>query len=111
MKPVVLAVVLLLTGLPQIVQARTRTIHATQTANCNRHPATVAVQGPASVTCVNPTQSLQKPGNPPASCYVTGPGVAQQVPNGGNVEVSGAGNVTLSCQGSGSLACSARIED
>ena len=111
MGPVVLVVVLLLTGLPQVVQARTRTIHATQTGNCNRHPATVAVQGPASVTCLNPTQSLQKPGNPPASCYVTGPGVAQQVPNGGGVEVSGAGKVTLSCNGSGSLTCSARIED
>jgi len=111
MKPVVPVVVLLLTCLPQIVQARTRTVHATQTATCNRHPAKVAVQGPASVTCVNPTQSLQKPGNPPASCYVTGPGVAQQVPNGGNVEISGAGTVILSCQGSGSLSCSARIED
>jgi hypothetical protein len=111
MKPGLLIVVLVLTGLPQIVQARTRTIHANQTANCNRHPATVSVQGPASVTCLNPTQSLQKPGNAPASCYVTGPGVAQQVPSGGNVEVSGAGTVTLACHGSGSLTCSARIED
>jgi hypothetical protein len=111
MKLVVPVVVLLLTGLPQIVQARTRIIHATQTGNCNRHPATVAVQGPASVTCVNPTQSLQKPGKPPASCYVTGPGVAQQVANGGDVEISGEGTVTLSCNGSGSLTCAARIED
>jgi len=111
MKPVALVVVLLLAGLPQIVQARSRTIRATQTGSCNRHPATVAVQGPATVTCLKPTQSLQKPGNPPASCYVTGPGVAQQVPNGGDVEISGAGNVTLSCHGSGSLTCSARIED
>jgi len=111
MKSIVPVVVLLLTGLPQIVQARTRTIHANQTSNCNKHPATVTVLGPATVTCLNPTQSLEKPGHPPASCYVTGPGVAQQVAKDGNVEINEAGTITLSCQGSGSLTCSARIED
>lgn len=111
MKPVVAILVLLLTGLPQVVEARSRTIHATQTANCNGHPVTVAVVGPATVTCLNPTQSIQRPGNPPAACYITGPGIAQQVLKDGMVAINGAGEITLTCHGSGSLSCSARIED
>lgn len=111
MKPVVTILVVLFTGLPQIVEARSRTIHATQTANCNGHPVTVAVVGPATVTCLNPTQSIQQPGSPPASCYITGPGVARQVLQGGVVATKGAGEITLACHGSGSLTCSARIED
>jgi hypothetical protein len=111
MKPIVTMVVLLLAGLPQVGQARSRTIHATQTANCNGHPVTVAVEGPAKVTCLNPTQSIQQPGNGPASCFITGPGVAQQVQKDSYVATNGAGKVTLTCHGSGSLTCSARIED
>jgi hypothetical protein len=111
MRPVVTILVVLLTGLPQVVQARSRTIHATQTANCNDHPEIVTVAGPATVTCLNATQSIQQQGKPPASCYISGPGVAQEVLKDGNVATNGPGKVTLTCHGSGSLACSARIED
>lgn len=111
MKPLVTMIVLLLAGLPQVAQARSRTIHATQTANCNRHPATVAVEGPATITCLNPSQSIHRQGSPPAACYITGPGVEQVVPKDGNIAINGAGKVTLTCHGDGSLTCSARIDD
>ena len=111
MKPLVTMIVLLLTGLPQVALARTRTIHATQTGNCNRHPATVAVDGPVTVTCLNSSQSIHKQGGPPAACYITGPGVEQLVPKDGNVAINAAGTVTLTCHGDGSLSCSARIDE
>jgi hypothetical protein len=79
--------------------------------NGQPHPGTTAVKGPATVTCLSASQSGAKPGDPPASCYVTGPGLAQQLARGANAGTSGAGTVTLTCNGIGNLSCSARVDD
>jgi len=79
--------------------------------NGQPHPGTTAVKGPATVTCVSASQSGAKPGDPPATCYVTGPGLAQQLARGANAGTSGAGTVTLTCNGIGNLSCAARVAD
>lgn len=90
--------------------AASRQISATS-LNGQPHPGTTAVKGPATVTCLNASQSGAKHGDPPATCYVTGPGLAQQLARGANAGTSGAGTVTLTCNGIGNLSCSARVDD
>jgi hypothetical protein len=87
-------------------------IKASSDANGNQHAGTTAVRGPAKVTCLSATQSVTpRPGDPPPTCYVVGPGVAAQVHKGTNVGTSGAGTVTLTCNGQGALTCSVRVDD
>jgi hypothetical protein len=90
--------------------AASRTISA-NSVNGQPHPGTTAVKGPAKVTCVNASQSGAKPNDPPASCYVTGPGLGSALPKGASAGTSGAGTVTLTCNGIGNLSCSARVDD
>jgi hypothetical protein len=98
-------------GTATIASAASRVINASTDMNGNQHPGTTAVRGPARVTCLTATQSSAHPGDPPATCYVQGPGVASQVQKGANVGTSGAGTVTLTCNGQGRLTCSARVDD
>ena len=93
-----------------IMLAESRTISASS-VNGQPHPGTTAVKGPAKVTCLSATQSGAKASDPPATCYVTGPGLASQLPKGANAGTSGAGTVTLTCNGIGNLRCAARVDD
>ena len=87
-----------------LAHANSVVIHATQEASGNQHPGTAAVKGAAKVTCIATAGK-------DCTCYITGPGVASQVPKGGVVGTSGAGTVTLTCNGQGALSCSARVDD
>jgi hypothetical protein len=86
--------------------AASHVIQASVEASGNQHPGTVAVRGPASVTCLD-----AQPQRSNATCYVTGPGLDRQLPKGANAGTSGAGTVTLTCNGNGALRCSARVDD
>ena len=86
-----------------VALAGSRVISASTEASGNQHPGTAAVSGPATVTCIFVAGTN-------ATCFVTGPGVAQQIPKGGQVGTSGAGTVTLICNGSGALRCQARVD-
>jgi hypothetical protein len=89
-----------------------RTISATVDLNGNQHPGTVAVRGPASITCLSATQSaLQHPGDQPPACFVTGPGLANRLEKGQNAGSTGAGTISLICNGQGRLTCSAKVDD
>jgi len=103
MKTVVAVSIVVAVGFLQVAVAGSRTITSYTEANGNQHPGTAAVSGPAKVTCVSV-------GGTNATCYITGPGVAKQVPKGGQVGTSGAGTVTLICNGSGALTCAARMD-
>ncbi|SRR6266481_3253485 len=103
MKTIIATSLILAGGFWQIAVAGSRTISSYTEASGNQHPGTAAVSGPAKVTCTNV-------GGKNATCYVTGPGVAQQVPKNGQVGTSGAGTVTLICNGTGPLTCQARID-
>jgi hypothetical protein len=103
MRTIVVTGLILAAGFWQTAMAGSRIINSYTEASGNQHPGTAAVSGPAKVTCTNV-------GGTNATCYITGPGVAQQVPKNGQVGTSGAGTVTLICNGSGALTCQARID-
>jgi hypothetical protein len=96
-------VVLLVTFVLQVAVAGSRILNASVEQSGNQHNQSTAVGGPAKVTC---TMAAGKD----ATCFVVGPGIAQQVPQGQNVGTSGAGTVTLSCNGSAPLRCQARVD-
>lgn len=99
----ILGICIVLAVAAQLSMAGSVTISASTDASGNQHPGTHAVGGAATVTC-----TLVAGTN--ATCFIVGPGVAQQIPKGANVGTSGAGTVTLTCNGSGALRCSARID-
>jgi hypothetical protein len=104
--------VMLLIGIDAgIILAASRTINASTSANGQPHPATAPVKAGQKFTCTNATQSVNAPGNPPASCYVGGPGTAQSFPKNGGGAFSGPGTATLTCNGQGYLTCSLGIDD
>ena len=107
MKHMMFFVFVVLFGSLQMAQGASKTINSTTDKNGNQHPGTTAVKGPATITCL----TANPPQNPPATCYVEGPGVAKQVRVGANVGTSGAGTVTLTCNGTAPLNCSARVVD
>jgi hypothetical protein len=98
---VVIALVILLGA--SIVLAGTRILNASTEASGNQHNQSTAVGGAATITC-----TLAAGQN--ATCFIVGPGVGQQVPQGQNVGTSGAGTVTLSCNGTAPLRCQARVD-
>ncbi len=78
----------------------------------NSRPATFAVNGAATVTCVRAVQSAPlKPGDMRPACYVAAPGIEQQLPTNASLVSKGAGTVTLTCTGVGQLSCTARISE
>ena|SRR5438876_6558330 len=87
----------------QICVAASRILNASVDATGNQHNQSTAVGGPATITC---TMAAGKD----ATCFIAGPGVAQQVPQGQNVGTNGAGTVTLNCNGSAPLRCQARVD-
>ncbi len=101
-KPVVTIALAVITAVP-IALAASRVLNASIDKNGSQHNQSTAVGGPAKVTC---TMAAGKD----ATCFVVGPGVAQQVPQNQNVGTSGAGTVTLSCNGSAPLRCQARVD-
>jgi hypothetical protein len=74
------------------------------------HPATAAITGPATLTCLNAVS--EAPNSKPApSCHVVGPGFNTDLEIGHTAKLTGAGNVTLTCNGQGPmLRCSARVD-
>jgi hypothetical protein len=85
-------------------------IRALRDIKGNSRPASLAASGAARVTCVRAVQSAPlKPGDMRPACYVTGPGIEQQLPINASVQTKGGGTVTLTCTGAGQLGCSARI--
>ena len=99
-----LLITIAIAGAATYAYARSQVINASQEVSGNQHPGTASVKGPASITCITAVGTS-------ATCYIQGPGVAQQIPKGGTVGTSGAGTVTLTCNGQGALRCSARITD
>lgn len=99
--PVAIAAVLMATASTAAVGSRI--LNASTDANGNQHNQSAAVGGPARVTC---TMAAGK--NP--TCFIVGPGVAQQVPQGQDVGTTGPGTVTLSCNGTAPLRCQARVD-
>lgn len=88
----------------QIAGASSRVISASTDSNGNQHNSSAAIGGPATLTCISG-------GGQNVSCFVTAPGVAQQLyPPKGQAGTSGAGTVNLSCNGNGALRCSLRID-
>ncbi len=73
-------------------------------------PATAAITGPATLTCLNAVS--EAPSSKPApSCHVVGPGFNTDLEIGHTAKLTGAGNVTLTCNGRGPmLRCSARVD-
>lgn len=94
---------LLLVSAAPAAMAGSRILNASTDANGNQHNQSTAVGGPSTVTCT------MAAGNG-ATCFIMGPGVAQQVPRGQNVGTSGAGTVTLMCNGTAPLRCQARVD-
>src|SRR5882757_2249717 len=86
-----------------VALAGSRILNASTDRSGNQHNESTAVGGAAKVTC---TMAAGKN----ATCFIAGPGVAQQVPQGQNVGTSGAGTVTLSCNGTAPLRCQARVD-
>jgi hypothetical protein len=85
-------------------------IKAFQDISGQSRPARYAANGAVTVTCVRAVQSAPvKAGDHQPACYVTGPGLGQQLAINKSAQTSGGGNVTLTCIGSGQLGCSARI--
>jgi hypothetical protein len=74
------------------------------------HPATAAITGPATLTCLNAVSEV--PNSKPApSCHVDGPGFNTNLDIGHTAKLTGAGNVTLTCKGQGPmLRCAARVD-
>jgi uncharacterized membrane-anchored protein len=74
------------------------------------HPATAAITGPATLTCLNAVSEV--PNSKPApSCHIVGPGFNTDLDIGQTAKLTGAGNVTLTCNGQGPmLRCSARVD-
>jgi hypothetical protein len=103
MKIIIATTLILAASFVQVAAAASRTISSYTEATGNQHPGTAAVGGPAQVTCTFVAGTN-------ATCYIVGPGVANQVPKGGQVGTSGAGTVTLTCNGNGALRCQARID-
>ncbi|HXN72125.1 MAG TPA: hypothetical protein VN861_06190 [Candidatus Acidoferrales bacterium] len=74
------------------------------------HPATAAITGPASVTCMNATSEAQN-SKPVPSCHVVAPGFTGNLNKGQTASITGAGNATLTCNGQGPmLRCTARVD-
>jgi hypothetical protein len=94
-----------------VVLAASRTISSRTAASGQPYPATAAVNAGTKFTCTNATQSGAKPGTPPPSCYVVGPGIAQAFPKNGAGAFSGPGTATLTCNGTGALTCSLRLDN
>jgi hypothetical protein len=74
------------------------------------HPATTAITGPVTLTCLNAVSEV--PNSKPApSCHVVAPGFSGNLDIGKAVNLTSAGNVTLTCNGQGPmLRCSARVD-
>jgi hypothetical protein len=90
--------------------AATLEIRAFQDITGQSRPAVYNASGAVTVTCIRAVQSAPvKAGERQPECYVSGPGVGQQLPINKSVQTSGAGAVTLTCTGAGQLGCSARI--
>lgn len=73
------------------------------------HPATAAVTGPATVTClsaVSETPDVQ----PPPTCRISGPGFSGILVTGKTANLTGPGDVTLTCSGQGFMRCDARVD-
>jgi hypothetical protein len=89
-------------GVP-IALAGSRVLNASTEPNGTQHNQSTAVGGAAKVTCAMAAGKN-------ATCFIVGPGAAQQVPQGQNVGTSGPGTVTLSCNGTAPLRCQARVD-
>jgi hypothetical protein len=74
------------------------------------HPATAAIAGPETLTCMNATSEAQN-SKPVPSCHIVAPGFTGNLLKGQEKNLTAAGNVTLSCNGQGPmLRCTARLE-
>jgi hypothetical protein len=74
------------------------------------HPASAAVTGPASVTCLNAVSEAQN-SKPVPSCHIVAPGFTGNLNKGETANLTGTGNATLTCNGQGPmLRCSARVD-
>jgi hypothetical protein len=92
--------------------AATLEIKAFQDLTGQARPAVYNANGAVTVTCIRAVQSAPvKAGQSRPACYVSGPGVGQQLPIDKSIRTSGAGAVTLTCTGAGQLGCSARINE
>jgi hypothetical protein len=74
------------------------------------HPATAAITGPVTLTCLNAVSEVSN-SKPAPSCHVVAPGFTGNLDIGKTVNLTGAGNVTLTCNGQGPmLRCAARVD-
>ena len=74
------------------------------------HPATAAISGPVTVTCLNAASEVPN-SKPVPSCHVVAPGFTGNLDIGKSTNLTGAGNITLTCNGQGvMLRCSARVD-
>lgn len=90
-------------------RGKVQSLQAT-TDNTGAHPATAAVAGPATLTCLNAT-SEDLNSKPVPSCHVVAPGFTGNLNKGQTVNLTKAGNVTLTCNGQGPmLRCTARVD-
>jgi hypothetical protein len=103
MKIVIAICLVVAAGFFQAVSAGSQIIKSSTDAAGTQHPGSVAVTGPATITCTKVTGTN-------ASCYLTGPGIEKQVQKSFKALTISAGTVTLICNGSGSLTCEAQID-
>jgi hypothetical protein len=90
-------------GVLVVAIAGSRTLYSWTEASGNQHPQSAGTTGVVKVTCTDVAGTN-------ATCFVTGPGLGQQIPKGQNASTTGPGTVTLICNGSGPLRCWARID-
>ena len=74
------------------------------------HPATAAITGPVTLTCLNAVSEVPNSKSAP-SCHVVAPGFTGNLDIGKTVNLTSAGNVALTCNGQGPmLRCAARVD-